>query len=214
MYIPVVLPQQLSITHVVTAFDEVRPKGYFFSGEMHDFWEMAYVMEGAITVTADDRVYTLSRGQMIFHQPMEFHSLRCAGGKPARVLVISFAALGEGMKPFCRRVMELDFDEEAQLLELVGILNSFLANRLPAQGAHGRALLEAFLWKLSDKPLHTVERHTAGDGKLYETGDARAQRSLPGGAQSFRYCAAVQDQREQPEKNVCRLFTHRCDALL
>ena len=90
MYIPVVLPQQLSITHVVTAFDEVRPKGYFFSGEMHDFWEMAYVMEGAITVTADDRVYTLSRGQMIFHQPMEFHSLRCAGGKPARVLVTIF----------------------------------------------------------------------------------------------------------------------------
>lgn len=168
MYTPVALSEQLRITHVVTAFDEVRPKGYFFSGEMHDFWEMAYVMEGAITVTADDRVYTLSRGQMIFHQPMEFHSLRCADGKPARVLVISFAAVGEGMNPFRRRVLELDFDEEAELLRLVEIFHDFLNNRQEMQGARGQALLEAFLWKLSDKPLHTVERHTAGDGKLYE----------------------------------------------
>ena len=112
MYTLVPLSKKLEITHVVTAFDEMRPAGYFFSGEMHDFWEMLYVMEGTLSVTAEDRVLSLSRGQLLFHKPMEFHGLRTVGPAPARAVVVSFSAQGEILRQFEGKEIRLDVQEE------------------------------------------------------------------------------------------------------
>ena len=79
------------VRSVVTAFDVVRPKDFYFEGEMHDFWEVVYIVGGRADVTADERSYTLSRGQMIFHKPMEFHRIWSTGGTAPHLLILTFS---------------------------------------------------------------------------------------------------------------------------
>lgn len=168
MYTLVPLKKTLEVTHVATAFDEVRPVGYFFSGEMHDFWEVLYVLEGSLTVTAEARVLNLSRGQLLFHKPMEFHSLRTLGDAPARVLVMSFGAQGEAMACFEGREVMLDAQEEEEYVRIVHTLQRFLSGRNTADAALGRAALEALLLRLAEKPAYTPQRSAAADDRLYE----------------------------------------------
>ena len=37
----------VTLEAVVAAFDVIRPKNFYFAGEMHDFWEMVYAADGA-----------------------------------------------------------------------------------------------------------------------------------------------------------------------
>ena len=93
---------------LITGFDVVRPKGYHFSGEMHNFWEAVCVAEGTATATADGRVYTLKSGDLLFHKPMEFHRIAAAEDKPVRLLILSFDADGEIMERFKNGLFKLD----------------------------------------------------------------------------------------------------------
>ncbi len=98
----------LQLRSLITSFDVVRPKGYFFSGEMHNFWEAVCVAEGTATATADGRVYTLKSGDLLFHKPMEFHRIGAAEDKPVRLLILSFEADGEIMDRFQNGLFKLD----------------------------------------------------------------------------------------------------------
>ena len=168
MYTLVPMQKMLEVTHVVTAFDEVRPARYIFSGEMHDFWEMTYALEGSLVVTAEARVLMLSRGQLLFHRPMEFHSLRTAGDAPARVLVVSFCAQGEVMHRFEGRELLLNIPEEEEYIRIVHTLQRFLQNKEAKDAALGRAALESLLLRLADKPAHPFQRSAGADDRLYE----------------------------------------------
>ena len=145
------------VRSVVTAFDVVRPKDFYFEGEMHDFWEVVYVVGGRADVTADERSYTLSRGQMIFHKPMEFHRIWSTGGTAPHLLILTFTAEGEGMRRFEDRVFSLDLEEEELLKNAVRNSRELLqtaeqegeegdAYRLPAHMA--AAQLELLLLRL------------------------------------------------------------------
>ena len=63
----------IKINSVITAFNAERQKGFYFSGEMHNFWELVYVVSGRVMATSEEKVFSLSEGQLIFHKPMEFH---------------------------------------------------------------------------------------------------------------------------------------------
>ena len=43
---------------------------YVFPGETHNFWECLYVQKGEVCVSADERVYNLTDGEIIFHKPL------------------------------------------------------------------------------------------------------------------------------------------------
>lgn len=65
------------------------------TGESHDFWEIVYVMSGAVECTEDERIYRLTEGNMVLHAPMEFHKIRSADGTSPHVLVLSFESTGQ-----------------------------------------------------------------------------------------------------------------------
>ncbi|MGN0492964.1 MAG: cupin domain-containing protein, partial [Acutalibacteraceae bacterium] len=67
------------IKSIITGIDADRDKDFFFAGESHDFWEAVFVSKGEITATADERIYKLSQGMLLFHKPMEFHRLIADG---------------------------------------------------------------------------------------------------------------------------------------
>lgn len=78
-----------TITSVHTAFVRECPKGFYFRGERHDFWELLYVEKGELCVSEEEQVYTLTAGQVIFHKPMEFHRFLCESESVIRVITFS-----------------------------------------------------------------------------------------------------------------------------
>ncbi len=95
-----VLPQvvenkhQLEVNGLYAILIGYRQPGFNFSGEYHASWEMVYVLEGNVEVSADDRIYKLCCGDLILHKPMEYHTIRTLGEKPAKIMIITFALDG------------------------------------------------------------------------------------------------------------------------
>lgn len=82
--------KSLQITALYSGFTTLREAGYHYLGENHDFWEIVFVLDGKLQETAGERVFLLEKGEVIVHNPMQFHALRCSLGVDATILVFSF----------------------------------------------------------------------------------------------------------------------------
>ncbi len=110
--------RDINVESFFLVIDTVRPKGYSFSGEMHDFWELVYVKEGHAIATGDERIYELYPSQLLFHKPLEFHQIKTDDNISAHVIIISFKAFGGLMKKLENKCLTLT-PEEAALYEKV-----------------------------------------------------------------------------------------------
>lgn len=99
-----------SVRSIITSFDVIRPKDFYFNGEMHDFWEVIYVIDGSVTATADERVYTLTAGQVLFHKPLEFHRIWSSNDTAPHIIIFSFDASGDRMSFFENKLFKLGED--------------------------------------------------------------------------------------------------------
>jgi AraC-like DNA-binding protein len=125
-YIMHQLTSYIHVKSLVSAFETVRESNFVFSGEIHNFWEMVFVLEGKIGVTRDDKIYILNSGEIIFHKPMEFHRLWSEGGNQARIMIFSFDTEGDGMKFLEDGVFKISLEEELLLKKiLIEVENSF-----------------------------------------------------------------------------------------
>lgn len=88
---------------------------FVFAGELHEQWELVYVRRGEVSITADDKVYHLGAGGLIFHRPMEFHQIHSRQGG-LEIFVASFRLSGEGAGKLERSVFDL-LSEERELME-------------------------------------------------------------------------------------------------
>ena len=61
--------EQVKIEKLHSLFKRNYPKGKNFLGEMHDFWEVVYVIDGEVIVSADENVHEFKSGDIIFHKP-------------------------------------------------------------------------------------------------------------------------------------------------
>jgi AraC-like DNA-binding protein len=123
------LNEILSIQNLISFHYFEYAKGYVFEGEQHDFWEFLYVDKGEVEVRADDRTHELKQGQIIFHKPNEFHTVRVRQShKPPNLIVIAFECKSGAMKVFENQFMALG-DRERNILPL--ILQEGFATFLP-----------------------------------------------------------------------------------
>ena len=111
-----------------SAFIRRCKEEYFFQGESHDFWEICYIIEGNVCVCTDDKIIRLSKNQMIFHKPMEFHSIRTDGKTQASFLIISFSAKGNLMDFFKDRVFSLNYTQKSEVIKIINLLEKLDAN--------------------------------------------------------------------------------------
>lgn len=117
------LKKLINITSLYTAYDDIKRFDFVFNGEQHDFWELVYVVSGEVGATADNRVYTLKEGQIIFHKPMEFHKLWSSGGTEPHVIILTFSASGEAMKYFENSVFNISADTANELFGVFEEIN-------------------------------------------------------------------------------------------
>lgn len=108
MYYPVAIENCLTVDKIVTVHYFEYPKDFCFSGESHDFWEFLYVDKGQVYVDADEERHLLKQGEMIFHKPMEWHTVYCDGKVAPNLVVASFVASGHTMNGLGKQIIKID----------------------------------------------------------------------------------------------------------
>ena len=149
------------IKSIIMGIDADRDKVFFFPGESHSFWEAVFVSEGEITATADERIYKLKQGTLLFHKPMEFHRLIADGEHSSHLKIISFTAEGELMSSFENRCFNLSLSEQDAFSEITDyFIKAYLAysdspDSFDYISNTSVTLLEGFLLRLKEKKEYT-----------------------------------------------------------
>ena len=110
---------QIQLTEIITFFKSNCEKQYEFKGESHDFWECLYVVSGSLCVSADECVYELREGDIIFHKPLEFHKFYITSETGAEILVFSFKMNGSISGFFADKVFRLSVGQKDILIKLI-----------------------------------------------------------------------------------------------
>lgn len=103
-YIKYEIPNMITINKIVTIHYYEFDKNFHYDGEKHNFWELLYVDSGQIEIEADGKPFTLKQGEIIFHKPNEFHTVKSDGKNTANVFVISFVCSSETINFFKQKV--------------------------------------------------------------------------------------------------------------
>jgi len=98
-YIKTKLSNIINISKIVTIHYYEFDKAFKFKGEKHDFWELVFVDKGEVLIKADDKEIILKEGEIVFHKPNEFHSIKAYNSAP-NVFVISFVCSSKAMNYF------------------------------------------------------------------------------------------------------------------
>lgn len=109
----------ISVDSVCTLFKAEHGPDFCFDGESHDFWELVYVREGKVGITADDRIYDFLPGDIILHKPMEFHKIRSLDNTFISAYICSFKASGKNIKEIENKTMRLMSDQRNKIEELM-----------------------------------------------------------------------------------------------
>lgn len=100
--------EQVKIEKVHSFFKMHFEKGDNFAGEMHDFWEVVYVIDGEVVISADENIHYFKSGDIIFHKPLELHKFNVVGDDGVTLFVFSFSMSGEICKKLERKAYHLD----------------------------------------------------------------------------------------------------------
>jgi AraC-like DNA-binding protein len=113
------LREELRISKIVTIHYFEYTSTYQFPGEAHDFWEFLCVDKGEVEVMANHTPYTLKRGQIIFHKPNEFHSVKANGKTAPNLVVLAFECNSPCMKRFEGLLTDIGENERALLAGII-----------------------------------------------------------------------------------------------
>lgn len=169
MYPILPVERLIQIDGLVAVYDYVRPKGFYFPGESHDFWECVYICDGEVTATADERVYQLGAGKLLLHKPMEFHRIWAKADCAPRVVNISFRAQGVLTEKLACRCFDLGRKQQEELLQIAGLFVGLeeIQDTRQYQVAVNRiaARLEVFLLELAETEENSAPSQSPGDAQ-------------------------------------------------
>ena len=103
---------------------------FYFSGEAHDFWEFICVDKGEVIIGAGEKTLRLKKGDLVFHEPGEFHWVKADGEIAPNLIVVSFSSDSEMMDFFRKRRFVIDNKERQILADVIHQANICLKGRL------------------------------------------------------------------------------------
>lgn len=108
----------LNISKLISIHANEFDKNFVFNGEEHSDWEMVYVDKGSVEVKRDNEVLILTQGDVIFHRPHEFHSIKSYNSSP-NFFVISFECNSQTMRNLDKFYTKLDKVQKSLLSSLI-----------------------------------------------------------------------------------------------
>ncbi|MBQ9805705.1 MAG: helix-turn-helix domain-containing protein [Clostridia bacterium] len=152
------IEKKFEIDGFYTAFRFEWNDHFVFNGERHSAWEIVYIDSGNVEVTEDEKVYTLERGNMILHAPMEFHRIRSANGTSPSGFIMSFIASGELPEMLKNGIFVVDHEQAQQYVGIIKRIMAFLGESTGTfAGQEAAARLSVFLIGLANE-ADTTER--------------------------------------------------------
>lgn len=123
------LSKPVNIISLNHCFAPSYSSDFYFSGERHDFWECVFVVEGKVGIAEDEKIYELSKNDIIFHKPMEFHRIWSSSGTCPKLIISSFTADGFGLDSLSEGVFSLDKTAALLLFEASEIAIKSIINQ-------------------------------------------------------------------------------------
>ncbi len=117
-YILTSLKKEFHISKIATIHYFEYEKDYSFIGERHNFWELVYVDKGEIEVNMNGSWSRLKQGEIVFHQPNEYHNLRTNGIVAPNIIIVAFECNSRAMSFFRQKFFTLS-DTEKHLLAVI-----------------------------------------------------------------------------------------------
>ena len=123
--------------HPVIEIYEIYTIHYFeymsdfnYTGESHNFWEFVCVDKGEIEVTAGTQTLTLHKGDILFHKPNEFHSIKANGKIAPNLVVISFACHSPSIQFFENKLLSINDVDRSLLAQIIAEARNCYSSRL------------------------------------------------------------------------------------
>lgn len=147
----------INVTEIQTIHYFECDEKFIFKGEKHDFWEMVYVNSGMVEIKREDETLILKQGNIIFHEPNEFHAIRAYQSSPD-FFVMTFVCNSAVMKCFRQyhsllssalRTFVTSMAREAQRVyqKEVGLRGKALAQR-KKESIGGEQMVKSYLEQL------------------------------------------------------------------
>lgn len=94
------------VKKIISVYQKALANTYAYEGDMHDFWELVFLEKGEMTITADQSVFQLYPGQIVFHKPNQFHNISGNKRVENKVIIIGFECNSPKMSFFENRVCQ------------------------------------------------------------------------------------------------------------
>ena len=206
MYLPYEVKKPFEIIEFFSAFEHDCDSSYSFEGEFHNFWEFLILKEGELATCEDDKVYKLTKNQIIFHKPNSFHNLQ-ATSENVKYLVISFNAFGNYIDRFGGKVLNLS-DEQMEYVNKI-------SQMLDLEGLDSRSMkITKFLKIMRDKPalyhrftkyvellLISLSENDVSNPKLIDNGETRLYKKAVNTLEN-NICSSISVEELAKECNV------------
>ena len=118
-YISTTLKREIDIRSIITIHYFEYMKDFVFNGESHNFWEFLYVDNGTVSVCSDDTWLILNTGDIVFHQPNEFHAIKSIGKNSPNLIAISFVCDSPAMDFFIQKSFTLTENERELISHII-----------------------------------------------------------------------------------------------
>ena len=118
-YVSTVLQEDLRVESIVSVHYFEYMNDFSFEGESHNFWEFCCVDKGEVTIYAQDTPYNLTKGQIYFHKPNEFHRLYANGKCAPNLMVMSFHCTSPAMDFFRDKLLEINDLERNLMAQII-----------------------------------------------------------------------------------------------
>lgn len=110
------ITKSINVDVIFSALERHFDSDFVARAEQHHFWEMLYVVDGCVGVVAEDKVYELTKGKVIFYAPPVFHKIWSANGTSPHVIMLSFSLTGQGFENLSKGVYDVG-NEELSLIK-------------------------------------------------------------------------------------------------
>ena len=149
--------KQLNILSFHTLFSVHYDYNYSSTCENHNFWECVYVINGDITSTIDEKIYTLTTDDIIFLKPFALHNLKIDSQNGADILIFSFTESSNFMLFFENKLFKLSPFQRNILNSMLDFLHSNYVEKRKYSNPTLKNYLDCF--SISETFSHTLSSY-------------------------------------------------------
>lgn len=118
-YMPLAIEKNPIVEHIFSLHYFEYTKDFIYLGEAHDFWELVYIDDGDVVITAGSEELSLCKGQLYIHRPMEFHNIRCGQSDTSCAIIFTFSSPELALYGIAGRVLVGDAQDRELLHNIV-----------------------------------------------------------------------------------------------